>query len=241
MILRYQGIMKTVLALLISCLSFVSYAQQEIKSANKEAQRLYDQANQFISSKQYEQAAQKLQQAVTIDKQFTMAYQQLGDIFRRLNQYTNAKANYLKVLELNPDFHPLTIFGLGESEFYTQDYSSALAHFKQYLATPTLSENSKKTVEKYIADCEFSIEAIKKPLLFHPKNLGPAINTADDEYLPVVTADEQTLIFTRRIKNNEDFYHSKKEGNEWLKATYLSPDINSKELNEGSQCISPDG
>jgi hypothetical protein len=40
--------------------------------------------------------------------------------------------------------------------------------------------------------------------------MGAEINTAEDEYLPVATADESTLIFTRKINNNEDFYKSDK-------------------------------
>ena len=239
--MRYQGIMKTVLILLISCLSFATYGQHDVKSPNKDAQRLYEQANQLLSSKQYERAAELLEKSVTIDKQFIIAYQQLGDIYRKLQQYPDAKKNYQKVLEINPDFHSLTIFGLAESEFYTGNYSSALVLFNKYLLIPNLNDASKKTVAKYIADCEFSINAMKKPVAFSPKNLGPEVNSPDDEYFPTVTADEINLIFTRRAKNQEDFYRSKKDGVNWGKAAYLSPSINSNQFNEGAQCISPDG
>ena len=59
--------------------------------------------------------------------------------------------------------------------------------------------------------------------------------------MPVVTADEETLIFTRMANNNEDFYTSKKLENKWNRAVFLSRNINTEEYNEGTQCISPDG
>jgi hypothetical protein len=61
---------------------------------------------------------------------------------------------------------------------------------------------------------------------FVPINMGAEINTAADEYLPVATADEGTLIFTRKIENNEDFYKSNKLNNQWQSAQYLSNIIN---------------
>ena len=82
---------------------------------------------------------------------------------------------------------------------------------------------------------------LKHPVPFKPVNMGSEINTADDEYLPVATADESTLIFTRKINNNEDFYKSTKVDGKWQTATYLSDRINTPQYNEGAQSISQDG
>jgi outer membrane protein OmpA-like peptidoglycan-associated protein len=76
---------------------------------------------------------------------------------------------------------------------------------------------------------------------FKPVNLGSEINTAADEYLPVATADEATLIFTRKINNNEDFYKSNKLNDKWQTAVYLSDQINTPQYNEGAESISQDG
>jgi outer membrane protein OmpA-like peptidoglycan-associated protein len=71
--------------------------------------------------------------------------------------------------------------------------------------------------------------------------MGAEINTADDEYLPTATADEKTLIFTRKINSNEDFYKSIKADGNWQTARYLSNQINTSEYNEGAQSVSQDG
>ncbi len=86
-----------------------------------------------------------------------------------------------------------------------------------------------------------AFDAIQHPVPFKPISLGPEINTADDEYMPAITADENTLIFTRKINNNEDFYQSVKVDGKWQTATYLSDHINTPQYNEGAQSLSQDG
>jgi outer membrane protein OmpA-like peptidoglycan-associated protein/tetratricopeptide (TPR) repeat protein len=233
--------MKFFLGILICLWVGTAFGQKQMQSSNKQAQKLYEQANQSITYKFYDKALEQLQRAVELDKNFAAAYQQLGDINRRLAQYNEAKKNYQKILAIDSAFHSLTYFGLAESELNTGDYQNALVHFKKYASYPNLSENSKKLSAKYIADCEYSLEALKNPVEFKPANLGASINSKEHEYLPVVTADEEMIIYTRQANQNEDFFKSVKRNGNWEKASYLSRNINTEIYNEGAQCISPDG
>ena len=219
----------------------MAYSQKDIKSANKQAQKKYEEGKAALAYTLYEKALEEFKDAIKIDPAFAAAYQQSADIYKTLKQYEQAKLNYRKVLEIDPEFHSLTFLGLAESELNTGEYTSALQHFRNYASLPGVSEKNKALAAKYIADCEFSIIAINKPVPFNPVNLGVTINTDKDEYLPVVTADEETLIFTRMANNNEDFYTSKKLENKWNRAVFLSRNINTEEYNEGTQCIPPDG
>ncbi len=205
------------------------------------AQKSYLQANKYIGDKAYSMAITELKKAVAEDNKFAAAFQQLGDLYRRLGDFSNAVINYRKVIEIDADFHNLTYFGLGESELNTGDYANALLHFRKYASSPGLSDESKIRTAKYIADCVFSLEAIKKSVSFKPVNLGAGINSNQDEYLPVITADESKIIFTRKTSNNEDFFTSVKNQDKWSAAKALSANINTFEFNEGAQCISPDG
>ncbi len=222
-------------------LSLQAFSQKKTSSSNKQAQKAYEQANQNISYKFYDKALIQLKEALALDNTFAAANQQMGDIYRKFSDYKNAKISYQRVIDIDPDFLPLTYFGLAESELNTGDYQNALIHFNKYYSYPSLSETSKGLVQKYIEDCKFSIEALKKPVLFKPVNLGPTINTKEQEYLPVLTADEETLIYTRQANRNEDFYKSVKKDGKWENAEYLSKNINTAIYNEGAQCISPDG
>jgi Tol biopolymer transport system component len=109
------------------------------------------------------------------------------------------------------------------------------------LTYPGLNTTSVDKINKYIKDCTFSLEAQKSPVPFKPINMGSAINTKEDEYLPVITADEEMIIFTRQENSNEDFFKSVKRNGEWSVAEFLSKEINTSNFNEGAQNISPDG
>ena len=233
--------MRYFLCLVISLSLTAGYAQNKTTSTNRQAQKAYEMANQNISYRFYDKAIENLKSAIALDGQFIAAYQQLGDVYRKTVDYQNAKLSYLKVIALDPEFLPLTYYGLGESELNTGDYQQAIIHYKKYQTYATVSETGKKLAAKYIEDCLYSIQGLKTPVIFKPKNLGNAINTPDAEYLPVVTADEETLIFTRQKNRGEDFYKSVKIKGAWDEAAYLSKDINTDMYNEGAQCISQDG
>lgn len=233
--------MKNLLFFLFLLISTQAYTQKQTSSSVKQAQKSYNLANQYISYKLYDKAIAELNQAVAQDQNFTAAYQQLGDIYRKTGNFAQAVKSYQKVLEIDPKFHSLSYYGLAESELNTGDYSNSLIHFKEYLSFEGISQSGKNRVNKYINDCLFSLEALKSPVSFKPVNMGSGINSSENEYLPVITADEAMIIFTRQTNRNEDFYTSIKQNGVWSKAEYLSKEINTYNYNEGAQCISPDG
>lgn len=93
-----------------------------------------------------------------------------------------------------------------------------------------------------LACIAFRRDAMAHPVPFDPKNMGDNVNSSDDEYLPTLTADGQTLIFTRynRATMEEDFYSSRLVGGQWSRAVRMGEPLNS-EMNEGAGCISQDG
>jgi outer membrane protein OmpA-like peptidoglycan-associated protein len=113
-----------------------------------------------------------------------------------------------------------------------------------------MSEKNKIAAAKSIKSCEFAVNAMKNPVPFNPVSVGSGINTNDDEYWPSITADGQTLMFTRQpnISNNpdfkgvvqEDFYISYFVNNVWQKAFNAGAPLNTIQ-NEGAQTLSSDG
>ncbi|MFB1023594.1 MAG: hypothetical protein QMC40_12630, partial [Vicingaceae bacterium] len=82
--------------------------------------------------------------------------------------------------------------------------------------------------------------------------MGKTINTADDEYVPLISSNEELLLFTSRRDNGEekdplgrpfeDVYYSNntESGFLWSEALEVEGDINTA-LNDACVGLSPDG
>jgi outer membrane protein OmpA-like peptidoglycan-associated protein/Tol biopolymer transport system component len=227
---------------LILLFCFVFFSAQAQNSINKKAQESFDDAQQYLRQNVYDEGIKYLDEAIKADPKFQMAYIQLGDLYRRLKNHAKAKENYKKAISSAPNIEPRIYYVLGESELATGEYAPAKANLLLFQQKYTGNEQDfiSKT-KKYLLDCNFAITAIKSPTKYEPINMGFYINSVDRDYFPALTADGQTIIFTRVVKGNEDFYISTKKDNEWQKANPLSNKINTPNYNEGAQSISPDG
>lgn len=212
----------------------------QAQSANRRAQKHFDQSIQQLHYNNYAAAIGELHKAVSLDPNFAAAHQQLGDIFRLQQQFSEAIPHYLRVLDLNPSLTMLTRFGLGEVLLKTGQYQEAIPHLESY-QQGNISDKSKRLVEKYLADCAFALGNPEiLPIVL--ERLPSAINSPNNEYFPKLTADNETIIFTRKENNQENFYESQLTGTgKWSDAKQLLGAINSSTFNEGAHCISPDG
>jgi outer membrane protein OmpA-like peptidoglycan-associated protein/Tol biopolymer transport system component len=212
-------------------------------STNGRAQRRFDNAQAYLNKQAYPDAILELQEAVNEDAAFQYAYIQLGDVYRRLKNYDKSKVAYAKAVQINPTFDVRVYYSLAESQLNTGEYEPAIKNFRLFISK--YMGNDQKLIDrarKYLADCEFSAVAIRKPKAYEPVNLGEAINTKYHEYFPALTADGSTMIFSRVIDKNEDFFISQKDKiGQWGTAVPMTNVINTKNYNEGAQSLSPDG
>ncbi|MDB5020059.1 MAG: hypothetical protein JWQ28_1186 [Pedobacter sp.] len=212
-------------------------------SSNGKAQRSFDNAQAYLNRQSYPHAALELQHAVSEDTSFQYAYIQLGDVYRRLKSYDKSKVAYTKAVQINPAFDLRVFYSLAESELNTGEYQPAIKDFRLFISKYSgTDEKLIARAKKYLADCEFAAVAITKPQPYEPINLGEAINTKYHEYFPALTADGATMIFSRVIDKNEDFFIAQKsKTGQWGTAVPMSNVINTKNFNEGAQSLSPDG
>lgn len=223
---------------------FIALAQHlsAQKSAVRKAQDSFDKAQTFLKKDQYNAAVLALEESVKLDPDFGYAYIQLGDLNRRLKDLLKAKTAYLKALTLSNTVDPKLYFGLAEAELGTGDYENGLKHILLFKndykgSDPEFLAKSKK----YLNDAEFAVNAIKNPVRYEPINMGPEINSVHRDYFPSITADGRTIIFSRKILENEDFYTANLVTEKWSTPKSLSDKINTPNFNEGAQSISPDG
>ncbi len=209
------------------------------KTTGAKALSLFEKGKAFSRHKQYEKAIRAYEKAIKKDPVFIDALYRVGGLYYNQKEEAKAKSYFTKVLQLNPDFSPRIYYALAAMAAKEKHYQEAAQKLEKYLTYPKVKGRNRTNAQKKLANYRFAAKAIQHPLPFKPKNLGPAINTADPEYTPSFTADEQYLIFTRRVHRQEDFYISRKVNGQFQPATPMT-NINTDE-NEGAQCISSDG
>lgn len=238
------------------CLAFAAYSLLPTaysqpggySTTDKGAIKRYESGAECMRLQKWECAENEFTKAAAADERFVEPRIMLAEIAEQQGKDDVAMARYREVLAVSPRFFPVGQLHLADLEFKSGQYAEAEKNYKGYLA---LEEDPlrKARARMGVENCAFASNAIKQPVPFEPKNLGPNVNSADPEYYPCLTADDGTLIYTRRVKApeiqpwgmQEDFYVSRRdlEGN-W-KSSIPLPIVNTRAFNEGAGTLSPDG
>lgn len=223
--------------------------------SSKKALKLYLQGNQQEKYRAYQEAINFYSQAIEIESEFGDAWFRKGACNYVLRNYTEAEEQMEKARELIPLPNPLLYFYLGECKFYREDFAGArdqYALFFEKKGERPIPRPMLKDAERHYASAKFAASQDGKGIDFDPINMGESINTAFDEYLPYLTADEQTIFFTTRRPGctggynreyrgyTEDFYYAELKDGEWVMAENFGPPVNT-EGNEGAASFTPDG
>jgi OmpA family/WD40-like Beta Propeller Repeat len=246
--MRYLAI---VALLLTSCSASREIYSQGLHTNSNRAIRTYNDGLEYYNYLDFNKAETLFKIAITYDPDFYEAYMMLGELNTRQKKYKDAVLNYRKAINIDSALYRPVYFSLANSEMMIEDYEAALTHYKTYLRNKGNSEKNIQLSIKNIKNCEFAIEAMKKPVPFNPVNVGNSINTADDEYWPSITADGLTLMFTRQVYNphqnsfaggtsQEDFYLSFLMDTVWGNAVNAGEPLNTRQ-NEGAQTLSSSG
>jgi len=238
---------QTILIFWISIVTVSIFAQKPYKTTSEKAIRFYEEGLNGYNSKNYPIAEEYLMDAIKTDDKFQNAYLVLAEVYWEQGKYKPAIEFYNIGLDLDPTFYPLGYVNKGNLEIKIANYEDALKSFQKYLELDTV-ENKHTVQARYgIKQAKFAIWSVKHPVEYKPVNLGPNINTKEDEYWPSLSADEQTLVFTRLVHDDvshehvqEDFYFSTKTDSGWSLAKNAGYPLNTPD-NEGAQSISGNG
>ena len=210
------------------------------KTATGKAKAAFDEGTAANIAKDVEKALKAYTNALKIDPTFIDAQIQQAAAFYKLTRLPEAEEAFEKVLKIDLNYEPEALFSLANIEIKQEKHLEAAEHYEVYAKSAKANAERKNKAEVAARNARFMDRALKNPVPFNPQSLGDKINTPQySEYLPTLTADGETLIYTARVGNQEDFYTSKKVNSEWQKGEPMT-DLNTNE-NEGAQCISTDG
>ncbi|HEC42782.1 MAG TPA: tetratricopeptide repeat protein [Bacteroides sp.] len=243
--------MRYVFIAVLLLLALAVNAQDEYTTKNRKAIGNFEKAKQYYLMMAYDNASAALMEAGKADPEFIEAWLLLGQVQTDAGNIEEAAAAYRKAVEIDPLFFPNVLFFLAESDRMLGNYYDARVNYEMFLLMPNTLGKMREAALESSTSCDFAINAVENPVEFEPVNMGPNINSANDEYWPNLSADEKMLVYTMllpidvnnpvfRGNRQEDLYFSMFEGDAWQPARNVGPPLNTPD-NEGAQSISGNG
>ncbi len=241
---------KIFLFALIVCATVSLNAQYH--SNSKKAVKFFEKGLKFYENKATGMAADNLQKAVGVDKNFVEAWMLLAQINKERGNFDAAISNFETALQIDPSYFPEGYMILAKVEYGIGRYEEALTSVERFEGIGKSGKVTAAEVGKLKELCRFAVNAVKNPVPFSPENLGDSVNSEKNEYWPSLSIDESTLVFTVLDPKNpdlpvefgnrqEDFYYAVKHvGDGWSKRRNMGAPLNT-DNNEGAQSLSADG
>jgi outer membrane protein OmpA-like peptidoglycan-associated protein/tetratricopeptide (TPR) repeat protein len=255
------------LALLFLFYGIASFAQEtDCGTEDRKAEKYYEKGTDRKNSKgeRIEYLIKALERDPDYpEANFAMAYIRIRDNVRRGKPFDKAKPKLIKAVEGCPTVHAAAFFYLAELEMLDGNYAEASRRYKQFLDFNEEGDDKYdmhhdeqlvKAREQYQLARFFESE-YNNPKPFDPKVVKPVSTNESDEYLPLISPDNELMLFTRRdkLKQNprgtavqsarvnyiERFSSAKLKNNKLLdKGSPLPPPFNEeKEQNYGGAAL----
>jgi hypothetical protein len=210
------------------------------QTAKGKAKENFDRARDLFRAARLPDALKAVDAAFKADTNFIDAVLLKASICNEAKNYKMAEDALEFVLSKSETYDTDVWFSLAQTEKNQGKYAEAIPHYEKFLTTNSKNKAANTQAKNNIESCRFIAKAMENPVPFDPKPLSEMINSSEhSEYLPCLTADGETLIFTRRERGDENFMIAHKKEGIWEMATPME-NINTQN-NEGAECISADG
>ncbi|RMF52490.1 MAG: hypothetical protein D6750_02180 [Bacteroidetes bacterium] len=252
-----QSPVRTLLCLIALGIEAAWAQGQPPKGVSKKAYENFLEAVRLTQMRQPERALLLLEEVVRAEPTYEEAWVLKGKLHLQLEQFSQAKevGQHLRTLRgRSAQGYAWGLYFVGKAYMAEMAFDSAQKVWGEFIhaAVGQLPGRYQEEGARLFSQAQSAARLVKTPVPFRPINLGPQVNTPDEEYLPSLTADGQRLFFTsrrpRRERNplepsgDEDLYWTEKDAQSgaWKSAQPVGPPINSPR-NEGAAFFSSDG
>lgn len=170
----------------------------------------------------------------------TDLYLKAADCLMQQGQYAQALTQLQQALRLQPSAG--TAFRAARAAHLDAQWETAQGLYAQVDSLPQASEALRTQAQRMLAQCRFGQQQARQPSEALVSSLGKRINSADDEYGPVLSPDGSQLYFTSRrssatgVFQDEDgqsfsdiYLSSRRKGeSEWMRYSQLKGEFNTK-------------
>lgn len=181
-------------------------------SENKKAQKLYEKG---IDRKKNDKGKRikYLMEALELDPDhaganWEMAYMRIRENMRKNMPFDKAQPKLEAAIAVCPSVHASAYFFLAEIHYKNNEFKEAAERYHEFIKFDY--EGDEKYERKHndyferardmVKKAEFYYESFKDPKPFNPRKVTPLSTNDNDEYLPLVSPDNELMFFTRRTK-----------------------------------------
>lgn len=176
----------------------------------------------------------------------------LGSSYFNIDSY-NSSITYL---ESGAKHNSKAYFYLAYIALNKEQFNEAVSWLEKYKAEKPNKKDfvSKLEVNQLASNIKFAQQALSDLEVVNIINLGNKVNSSEDEYVPVISTDEELLLFTaRRLEDSntldpfgkpfENIYFSESNGSElaWSEAKKVIGDNINTETHDACVGLSPNG
>jgi Tol biopolymer transport system component len=228
--------MRFFLIFVLALITALSNAQSENKDD------LFSEGVYFFNREDYSEAVYYFKRLVELEPDNSHFNFRLGECFMNIrgseekavpyfekaikSTVKKKKYHYGDAGELNAPLHAW--FYLGNVYRIAGRLSEAMNAYDNFINSPYYYGNYNiNVVENEIRSCEQASIIMGSPIEALIQPLDTLINTSASELFPVVTSDEKTMIFIRKLKFYDAILMVTREGDSWSTAVNLNPQIGS--------------
>ncbi|MEM7162944.1 MAG: hypothetical protein AAF487_10965, partial [Bacteroidota bacterium] len=210
-------IVRLILLLFFISFPFLFIAQECNDARNKKVEKLLEQAN---NRKKYElrERYNFLRDAIEEEENCLECHYRLAMLsYRRAKSnanvsFSNAEKHFREVDIRCPEFHSDIPYHLGMIAYAKEEYKKALNYFNYFLKFPDDDPDrmSKKYDDQYdqvkagLKDITFYAEMFENEVPFNPV-LVKGVSSRFDEYLPLISPDNEMMLYTRKVVKTSQF------------------------------------
>lgn len=225
-----------IVCFLLNAFSVIS--QAKTSDLTPKENKLYQNARQLANKANYTKSNASYIKLLKSKPTFTEAYLRLGSNYYTLKDYPLAETNFKKAIEIDPNFDNEMYYSLAQVLMDQKKYKEAGDTWDLYAQKESRNRAKAEKAKYFSENCLFIANALANPVMFKPINLGKGVNSPLSEYLPQISLDGSSLVFTRR-GSNEDFFAST------IKDGVFGTAVDLRGLNtqqdEGAHALSADG
>lgn len=234
---------------MLTCIYSIGYTQNKaialnVKTFDKADKANLDKAEDFFLQEYYTLALPIYEGLIEKYPNETYLQYRLGMCYLKKQDAYDKAVLYLKpIAESDPDAADIKYF-LGIAYHLTYQFDDAIKVFNEYL-NQKIDDEQQQITKRLIENCMNAKMLVATPAEVTITNIGAPINSEASEYVPVISSDEQTMLFTYVGKKSkggfEDIFISEKSANgQWKNPEPLGNNINGYN-HDACIALSPDG